>query len=106
MDEAPAIPVVPQQRHCWRYKVCHASFDGALAHAKHVRWLDGQRGHEASSRCVVIFWCTLHSSWHVGHQRVRVAPAQERGPARNVLTPGDLHDDCITVRRRLFDQRG
>jgi hypothetical protein len=74
MEHSPPIPVVPQRRRCWRYKLSHASFDDALAHARHVRWMDRQRGPDRSARRVVIYFCELHQSWHVGHDRTQEGP--------------------------------
>ena len=68
----PQIIVVPQLRHCRRYKQSHASFEHALAHARHLRWLDFERGRDQAGRQVVIYYCLLHSAWHVGHQRAGV----------------------------------
>ena len=68
------IPVVPQRRRCWRCKVSHLNFDDALAHARRVRWLDRKRGCDQSKRRVVIYYCPLHSAWHIGHEPVGVLP--------------------------------
>lgn len=77
MDQSSAIPVVPQRRRCRCRKLTHSSFDDALAHAKHIRWLDRKRGRERPARHVVIFFCSLHQAWHVGHDaRVDVPPGK------------------------------
>jgi hypothetical protein len=74
------IPVVPQRRRCWRYKLLHLSFAEALGHAKYLRWLDRQRGRDQCAQRVVIYFCTLHQAWHVGHdKRVGVPPAAKEG---------------------------
>ena len=78
-EYAPRIPVVPQRRRCWRDKLSHASFDDALAHAEHLRRLDRHRGLDRPDRCVVIYFCLLHQSWHVGHGRVGVPSATNAG---------------------------
>jgi hypothetical protein len=75
------IPVVPQRKRCFRCKTLHASFAAALAHAKHVRRRDRERGCDESKRRVVIYFCTTHQNFHVGHERVGVPPGKcERGP--------------------------
>jgi hypothetical protein len=75
------IPVVPQRRRCWQPRLLHLNFGDALAHAKHLRWLDRQRGCDRSKRRVVIYYCPLHSAWHVGHEPVSVLPESDEAPA-------------------------
>ena len=93
------IPVVPQRRRCWRSKLLHLNFDDALAHAKHLRWLDRQRGCDRSKRRVVIYYCPLHSAWHVGHERVSVSPESESErdldgqPKQTVQVPNLSHQE-------------
>jgi hypothetical protein len=80
MAHRPVIPVVPQKRPCWRYKLCHTDFEDAVKHARHICWLDQRRDPGPHPRYIVIYFCTTHQSWHVGHERVSrvgVPPGQK-----------------------------
>jgi len=79
MEEIPLRPMAG--RKCWRArpKKCHPSFSLAIAEAVRLEKRDRRRG--VAARPLVVYWCQVHQSWHLGHERT------EQGP-REVISSG------------------
>ncbi len=64
------IPLRPMAgRKCWRArpKKNHASLSLAIAEATRLAQRDHRRG--IAARPLVVYFCPVHQTWHVGHER-------------------------------------
>jgi hypothetical protein len=68
--DVEGIPIMGMAgRKCWRArpKVCHSSISLAIAEATRLEQKDRRR--RRAGRRLVVYWCPVHQTWHVGHDR-------------------------------------